>query len=153
MNLLQVGTCSITANQEGDASWDAAPSVERSFEVISGAQTSNCADRFSSLKRVKRSGITPLLSADCSTNAAQVVGVSGSASRKRGDVRLFDFFCNTGGRLKAPRATGRWDGSVYCRQGRLVIKTYGYKFRLKLTWSAPAVGTYQAYLRQHYYLT
>ena len=39
VSFLAVGTCTITANQAGNASYGAAPSVDQTFEVVKGDQT------------------------------------------------------------------------------------------------------------------
>jgi len=81
---------------------------------------------------VKRKGLTVLTKAGCRTNAGQRVRVSASASQ-RGDLRLYKL-------IKKPN-------------GKVTIRTYGYKLKLRITWRAKAVGDYAAYSKVRSYRT
>ncbi|MGA9148742.1 MAG: right-handed parallel beta-helix repeat-containing protein [Candidatus Nanopelagicales bacterium] len=74
---------------------------------------------------VPRRGARWLMKANCVTNAGQKITVKASARTPRGDAKFF---------------------SVYRkRDGTTMIRTYGTKIKLTLTWSAAATGSYSAF--------
>ncbi|MEI8081326.1 MAG: hypothetical protein WCI74_05715, partial [Actinomycetes bacterium] len=96
---------------------------------------------------IPRRGTKQLMAAHCVTNAGQSVGVSVTA-QLRGDMRYYMLSCRVSAtRTTATRATGYANGSRYCRNGALVIRTYGQHLKLRINWSAPANSTYTAYTR------
>ncbi|MEI6622756.1 MAG: hypothetical protein WCP28_12705 [Actinomycetes bacterium] len=102
-------------------------------------------------RSIPRRGTRTLMKNGCHTNAGQHVGVTFTA-RQRGDLRFATLYCQVSRtRTAATAATGT--GSRYCRAGALKIRTYGFKLMLRITWSAPATGTYNAYRTTGTYLT
>ncbi|MEI6622650.1 MAG: delta-60 repeat domain-containing protein [Actinomycetes bacterium] len=75
-------------------------------------------------KKIRKTGLTVILPRTCLTNAGQAVQVS-AAGRLRGDLRLF--------RL------------VKGRNGKVSIRTYGYRIALTITESAPAINQYSRF--------
>ena len=91
------------------------------------------------------SGSKELVAADCKTTAGQVVGVGVSAAA-RGDVTYYSLYCKkSNGKTAKTRSTGHGDGTRYCKSGALRIRTYGYKLRIRVKWTAPATATFAAY--------
>ena len=98
-------------------------------------------------------GTKTLMKPSCVTNARQAIGVAVTAKR-RGDMRPYSLHCKkSNGKTTKTRATGYGDGSRYCKEGALKIRTYGQHLRLRVSWSAPATSTYTAYARTKTYLT
>lgn len=90
-------------------------------------------------------GTKRLMKAHCKTNAGQHVGVAVSA-RMRGDVRYYSLFCKISrNKSTKTKATGYHDGTRFCREGALHIRTYGQRLRLRVTWEAPAKTGYNAF--------
>lgn len=132
--LLAAGTCTITASQVGNGTYDPAPDVSNSFTVRSSTSqpqvpVGSCAN-LALPKRVKPDGDTALIPrGGCVTNAGQVVRVSASATFRsasaRGDVIWYRLI------RKANR--------------KVLIRTYGHRIGLTIRLGAKATGTYGAY--------
>lgn len=106
-------------------------------------------------RALPRRGARQLEKKDCVTVAGQLVGVRVRAQQRltaRGDVTYYALFCQVSKRKNiATKATGYGDGSRYCARGKLKIRTFGYKLKLRITWFAPATGSYTAYNRTKAY--
>ncbi|MEI8082827.1 MAG: hypothetical protein WCI74_13390 [Actinomycetes bacterium] len=106
---------------------------------------------------IPRTGEKRLAAPGCVTNAGQHVGVRVSATLRlalRGDLRYDSVFCRVSARKLIPTtATGYGDGSRYCKRGALKIRTYGHRLRVRVIWSAPAIGNYLAYSEGKTYRT
>lgn len=74
---------------------------------------------------VPRRGTRWLMKPNCVTNAGQKIKVTASARAPRGDAKFFSIYRK--------------------RNGTTMIRTYGTKLRLTITWSAAATGNYTAY--------
>ncbi len=157
ISFVTVGTCTINANQVGDADWAPAAQQQQSFQVTaSGLKTptpkSSCVIAPAATKgAIPRRGTKRLLKPGCVTNAGQRIGVS-AAGRLRGDIRLYELFC-AGTKNQRTVPTGYGDGSRYCRKGALSIRTFGNRMRLRLTWYATATDSYSAYRLTRNYTT
>ena len=115
---------------------------------------------------VPRHGTKQLMAAGCVTNApptsggssvsrasGQVVGATVSA-RQRGDLRYYSLFCKVSkSKTTKTSSTGYGNGSRYCKKGALMIRTYGAKLVIRVTWNAPRVGSYAAYQQTKTYKT
>ncbi|NQU37605.1 MAG: hypothetical protein HQ526_08450 [Actinobacteria bacterium] len=91
-----------------------------------------CGRKLTKPKGIKRAGRTRLAKPGCTTNAGQQVKVKAAGSL-RGDLRLF--------KLKRKA------------NGKVVIRTYGYKLKLHIKWSAKATDDYSAYRATRKYRT
>ncbi len=96
-------------------------------------QTNNCVTA-PGKNAIPRAGLKRLTKPHCRTNAGQRVTtkVTGQLA-SRGDVTLFKVIRKKNGAVK--------------------IRTYGYRLKLRITWSAPAIGTYAAYKQTRTYRT
>ncbi|NQU37244.1 MAG: hypothetical protein HQ526_06545, partial [Actinobacteria bacterium] len=74
-------------------------------------------------KKIKRRGLTRVLPKHCRTNAGQKVRIRASA-HQRGDLRLFKL--------------------VRKRNGKVLVRTYGYRIRLRLVQRANPTAGYAA---------
>ncbi len=85
-------------------------------------------------KAIPRAGLKRLTRPHCRTNAGQKVTtkVIGQLA-PRGEVTLFKV--------------------IRKKNGAVFIRTYGYRLKLRITWSAPATGTYAAYKQTRTYRT
>ncbi len=56
-----------------------------------------------------------------------------------------------------PQLASRGDVTLFKvirkKNGAVKIRTYGYRLKLRITWSAPAIGTYAAYKQTRTYRT
>ncbi|MEI8082000.1 MAG: IPT/TIG domain-containing protein, partial [Actinomycetes bacterium] len=83
---------------------------------------------------IPKRGIVRLTKAGCATNAGQPVRVAVSGrALPRGDQRYY-------------RVIRRSNGAVF-------LRTYGYRLALRITWSAPAIGSYLPYRAVRAYRT
>ncbi len=115
---------------------------------------SNCVTAGGQATWIPRSGTRRLMKSGCVTSAGQWVGVEVNAHTRRGDARYYSLFCQVSNtRTAKTTATGYGDGSRYCTQGALKIRTYGYRLKLFVTWGAPATNTYAAYSSTKAYRT
>ncbi|MFA7266925.1 MAG: hypothetical protein WC054_11485 [Candidatus Nanopelagicales bacterium] len=108
--------------------------------------------------KLARTGTRRLMKPGCVTNAGQVVGVkvkaTGVRTSTRGDQRYFALVCKKpNGKLTATKATGTGAGVRYCPQGKLMIKTFGAKLKLTVTWSARNTAGYDAFKAVQKYRT
>ncbi|MEI6624299.1 MAG: hypothetical protein WCP28_20605, partial [Actinomycetes bacterium] len=131
VTLVALGACTIDANQAGNGSYNPAPQVQRTFQVTAAAQkpVNRCV---TAPVQIPRRGIRRLEAPRCATNAGQSVQVA-VTGRLRGDQRYW-------------KVIRKANGAVF-------IKTYGYRLKLRVTWSAPAVGNFAAYLLTRTYRT
>lgn len=88
-------------------------------------------------KKIKYNGLTTLLKKKSKTSAGQPVKVTLAKSTRgaydaRGDVRYYT--------------------KITKKNGKVLVRTYGKKFYLKVTYSAPATATATAYKAQKVYL-
>ncbi|MEI8083973.1 MAG: hypothetical protein WCI74_19215, partial [Actinomycetes bacterium] len=129
--LVALGTCTVNANQAGNATYNPAPQVQRSFQVTGARQrpVNRCV---TAPILIPRWGIRRLEAPRCATNAGQPVQVA-VTGRLRGDLRYW-------------KVIRKANGAVF-------IKTFGYRLKLRITWSAPAVGNFAAYLLTRTYRT
>ncbi len=135
--LVAAGTCTVTASQPGQTSVQPvvlpAASVSRSFQVTGGALLPATVPPGTILgagKKIKRSGLTKLTSAHPRTTGGTPLRTRVSGSL-RGDLVSFKVIRKANGTVK--------------------IRTYGYRLTLRITWSAPATGTYAAYKQTRTY--
>ncbi len=137
-----VGTCTINADQTGNGDYLPAPQVTRSITItatptptpgVAQNPVNNCVTP-PGKKAIPRAGLTRLTRPHCRTNAGQKVTtkVIGQLA-SRGDVTLFKV--------------------IRKKNGAVFIRTYGYRLKLTITWSAPATGTYAAYKQTRTYRT
>lgn len=108
--------------------------------------------------KLARTGTRRLMKPGCVTNAGQVVGVKVKATAvrtsTRGDQRYFGLVCKkSNGKLAATKPTGTGAGVRYCPQGKLMIKTFGAKLKLTVTWSARTTAGYDAFKAVQKYRT
>lgn len=81
-------------------------------------------------KRLPRKGTRVLMKPNCKTNAKQRVKVKVTAKlRNRGEVTLFRVYKVKSGKNK----------------GQTRIRTYGFKLKAKIAWSAPATTAFKPY--------
>ncbi|MGV1080420.1 MAG: InlB B-repeat-containing protein, partial [Candidatus Nanopelagicales bacterium] len=126
----------------------------KSTSVPRVAQTPRhkCVTPGSKATSIPRRGSKRLMKPGCVTNAGKTVGVKVRANaRTRGDWAYYRLYCKVGAH-KAWAVKQNASG-VYCKKGALRIRTYGYKLRLQITWSAPANARYTAYKRIKNYRT
>ncbi len=137
VSLVAAGTCTVTASQPGQTSVQPvvlpAASVSRTFQVTGGALLPATVPRGTILgagKKIKRSGLTKLTSAHPRTTDGTPLRTT-VVKRGRGDLVLYKVIRKANGTVK--------------------IRTYGYRLTLRITWSAPATGTYAAYKQTRTY--
>lgn len=121
------------------------PPVETTQTAAGGCVTSG-----STPKSIPRRGRKQLMKPGCKTNAGKTIGVRVSAAL-RGDARYYRLYCKVSNTKE--RAISKNSSGAYCKTGALYIRTYGYKLRLRITWAAPATGTYKAYKKVKTYTT
>ncbi len=100
-----------------------------------------------SVKKLKKSGLTKLASAKCKTNAGQIVGVTvGKVSvlATRGDVVNYRLVCKVGKKLTKPAKKSQ---GAYCKKGTLNIQTSGRAQTLAVRWSSPKTKTYKKFVK------
>ncbi|MGB2738834.1 MAG: InlB B-repeat-containing protein, partial [Candidatus Nanopelagicales bacterium] len=111
-----------------------------------------CVTPGSSASSIPRRGSKRLMKPGCVTNAGKTVGVQvRAAARTRGDAVFYRLYCKVG--AHKARGVSKNRSGAYCSKGSLRIRTYGYKLRLQVTWSAPATARYTAYKRVKHYRT
>ena len=94
---------------------------------------------------VKKKGTSRLIPAKCLTNADKPVGVVAKARMARGDITLHRLACKQGSRFTPTKTLPNGKGARYCSTGKLVVRTYGYRFNLRVNWFAPATSEFSAY--------
>ncbi len=109
-----------------------------------------CVTSGSTAKSIPAKGRKQLMKPSCKTNAGKTIGVRVNATL-RGDVLYYRLYCKVSNTKE--RAVSKNSSGAYCKTGALYIKTYGYKLRLRITWAAPATGTYKAYKKVKTYTT
>lgn len=102
---------------------------------------------------IPQAGTRTVTGANCVTNAGSIVGTSITVKATRGDVRTAVLGCKTGSRIRLAIPTGYSDGSRYCRNGKLVVRTFGQPLKIKVAWRAPAVSGFTAYIAQRTFRT
>ncbi|MGV1037284.1 MAG: SBBP repeat-containing protein [Candidatus Nanopelagicales bacterium] len=122
------------------------------------APLGRCVTPGATAKSIPRRGTKTLMKAGCRTNAGQKVGIRASRvtprAATRGDLRYYKLYCkNSNGKTTKTTKTSYGDRSRYCKKGALKIKSFGYKLKLTLAWSAPATGGYTAYTKTRTYKT
>lgn len=110
-----------------------------------GKQTQTAACVKPSTIKVKKTGASRLVPATCLTNAEKPVGVTAKARMARGDITLYRLACKQGSRFTPTKALPNGKGARYCSTGKLVVRTYGYSFNLRVNWFAPATSEFSAY--------
>ncbi len=111
-----------------------------------------CVTPGSTAGSIPRRGSKRLMKPGCVTNAGKTVGVQvRAAARTRGDAVFYRLYCKVG--AHKARGVSKNRSGFYCKKGALTIRTYGYKLRLQITWSAPATARYTAYKRVKHYRT
>lgn len=81
-------------------------------------------------KKLPLKGARVLMKPNCTTNARQKVKLKVNAKlRQRGEITFYRVYRVKSGKFK----------------GQTRIKTYGYKIKANIKWSAPAKGVYRAY--------
>jgi len=140
VTLVAAGTCTLSANQAGNATYSAAAQVQRSFQVTPGAPIrqrplDNCVVV---PRQIPLRGTTKLMDKNCITNAGQNVrvAVAGSVVGSRGAL----------GEVRYWTVIRKANGAVF-------LRTRGYPLRLRIRWFAPAVDNYLAYTRIERYRT
>lgn len=130
------------------------PSDRVALTVRRKAQTplNRCVTPGATARSIPRRGTKTLMKPGCRTNAGQKVGVRAVRATPRvatrGDLRYYEFFCKkSNGKITRTTETSYGDQARYCRKGSLRIRTFGYKLKLALVWSAPATGGYKAYTK------
>ncbi|MEI6620653.1 MAG: hypothetical protein WCP28_01925, partial [Actinomycetes bacterium] len=104
-------------------------------------------------KSIPRFGTKRLAKPACKTNAGQTVGISVAAALRSG-LRVYSLYCKkTNGSTTATSATKYHNGSRYCKRGALRIRTYGKHLRIRVVWSAPALGDFTPYRMTSNYRT
>lgn len=142
IRFIRAGTCTIAADQRGDATWNPAPRVARTFQVIPAVQrpVRGCV---TPPGYIPRAGTRTLQQAGCTTSAGQVVGVSVQGTTRRGDQVWFRLLCATGRSVvPANNLGGRYR---CCKRGTLVIRTYGTPLALRIHWHASATAGFAPY--------
>lgn len=140
VTLAKPGACTISADQAGNAAFLAAAQVQRVFQVAATTPIKQRPlDKCVVVPRqIPLRGKTKLMQKRCVTNAGQKVRVKVTGSvtgsrRSGGDVRYW-------------KVIRKANGAVF-------LQTRGYTLRLRIQWSAPAVGNYLAYTRTEKYRT
>ncbi|MGV1080822.1 MAG: hypothetical protein ACOYD1_13435, partial [Candidatus Nanopelagicales bacterium] len=111
-----------------------------------------CVTPGSSANSIPRRGSKRLMKPGCVTNAGKTVGVKvRAAARTRGDAVFYRLYCKVG--AHKARGVSKNRSGFYCSKGSLRIRTYGYKLRLQITWSAPATARYLTYKTVKHYRT
>ncbi len=143
VNLVSAGTCTLRADQAGNANYTAAAQVQRSFQVTPvgpvGPIKQRPLDKCVVVPRqIPLLGTTRLMKKNCITNAGQKVRVtvSGSLAGSRGTL----------GEVRYWKVIRQANGAVF-------LQTRGYPLRLRIRWFAPARGNYLAYTRTETYRT
>ncbi len=95
--------------------------------------TNNCVTA-PGTKAIPRAGLKRLTRPHCRTNAGQKV-----TTKVTGQL--------------APRGDATLCKVIRKKNGAVFIRTYGYRLKLTITWSAPATGTYAAYKQTRTYRT
>lgn len=120
------------------AQWTAVSSVKNQIPV------KKCV-RDTALPREKAKGTRVLTTAGCKTNAGQKVGTQITVRNTKGEVRGPALACRYRGKFRATQSTGYADHTRYCQRGNLVVRTFGMKAKITVSWSAPAKVGYKKY--------
>ena len=157
--LVAAGTCTINADQAGDADWNPAPQVSQSFEVTGGPSprktqraVNGCVTPGSATS-IPLEGSKQLMKPECITNAGNRVGVRVDSATPRGDLWYFQLYCQTGNTITKTQSAGYGRGYRVCRTGSLKIRTSGIPLKLRITWYAPATSGYKSYTTTKKYRT
>ncbi len=110
----------------------------------------NCVTAGNSKNAISPRGSKRLMRAGCITNAGKRIGVRVKANL-RGDATYYRLTCKVSG--KNARSTKLGASGHYCKKGKLKVRTYGAKLRLRVTWSAKAAAGFEAYKKVKTYKT